>query len=305
MQSSDLLESQEHQQLQQNRRTFLSKSLFSGAIAATATMTTPSLTLAADDGEDMTSQMYNADGSLIDMSKIEIEAKSNTVTVMFPSKESSIADAKTAFVSADGNAATNQEGQSLKSNSSAASAIKSTYEVPDKWTPAPEYLDTLLSVREKACDHITVYQVPGTFKDNSVLEKATTIGLAKALNFASTGPGVFPKKLAAADIVSGRKVNKAASSAEGEELKRKYFEFDLAVAPDTCGQSAENLNLGFCPYDTIVLLSATIVDNKMMVCGVECTKNEWKRANADLKRIRGSFFVEENESSTSDEAISV
>ena len=73
---------------------------------------------------------------------------------------------------------------------------------------------------------------------------------------------------------------------DGETKKQKYYEFDLAVAPETCGQSAENLNLGFCPYDTIVLVSATIVDEKMMVCVVTCNKDIWKRANAAQESSR-------------------
>jgi hypothetical protein len=124
------------------------------------------------------------------------------------------------------------------------------------------------------------------------LEKATTIGVAKALGFSSVAAGVLPKSLPGADTVTGRKVSKAASLKEEETEKRKYYEFDMAVAPDTCGTSAENLGLGFCPYDTIVLLSATIIDAKMMVCAVTCTKDEWKRSNAELKIVRNSFFVE-------------
>ena len=132
------------------------------------------------------------------------------------------------------------------------------------------------------------------FKDNSVLDKATTIGVAKALGFSTIAKGTFPKTLPGADIVSGKKVSKPASSASDEEEKRKYYDFDLAVAPDSCGTSADNLGLGFCPYDTIVLLSATIIDGKMMVFGLTSTKDEWKRANADLKRVRNSFFVEKS-----------
>lgn len=116
-----------------------------------------------------------------------------------------------------------------------------------------------------------------------------------ALNFASTGPGIFPKTLGIADIVSGRKVMKKLSLEDGEK-NQKYYEFDLAVAPESCGQSAENLNLGFCPYDTIVLISATIVNEKMMVCAVTSNKEMWMRSNADIKRVRNSFFVEEESS---------
>ncbi len=257
------------------RRDFVSNSILNGLV---------SQILIGDSndavaGDDLTSQMFNEDGSLKDGAVIE--AKDQRIPVSFPSSS----DAKSALVSIDG---------SVIGTENNTACIKASYTVPEKWTAAPDYLDTLLAVREKVCDRIVLYQVPGVFNDFSVLEKASTIGVAKALGFNTVEKGTFPKSLPQADIVSGRKVNKIASSKDGEEEKRKYYEFDLAVAPDTCGSSAENLGLGFCPYDTIVLLSATIINGKMMVCGVMSTKDEWKRANADLKRVRNSFFVERN-----------
>jgi len=264
--------------VQINRRNFISGSLLTGLIAQVLTADSQGA-LAAD---DLTSQMFNEDGSLKDgMTLKDIEAKDRTIAVSFPSSSESSA----AIVSVD--------GQVLQSSqSSGASSIKASYTVPEKWTAAPDYLDTLLSVRKKSCDRIAVYQVPGTFKDFSILDKATTIGVAKALGFSSIEAGTFPKTLPAADTVSGRKVNKASSTNGEDGEKRQYYEFDMAVAPDVCGASADNLGLGFCPYESIVLLSATIIDGKMMVCGVTCTKDEWKRSNADLKRVRNSFFVE-------------
>ena len=260
----------------QERRNFLAKMLI-----ASGSILTPQIAIAEEE-KDLTSQLFNADGSLKEgamngLSAKELEAKDKAVDVVFP-----IVSNDAAIVSIDG------EGVLEKSDQ----IIKAAYNVPEKWTAAPDYLDTLLSSRERACDRITVYQVPGTFKDFSVLEKATTIGVAKALGFASVAKGVLPKTLPSADIVSGRKTSKSASTKEDETEKRKYYEFDMAVAPDTCGSSAENLGLGFCPYDTIVLLSATIVEQKMMVLAVTCTKDEWKRSNADLKRVRNSFYVE-------------
>lgn len=296
-----------------SRRQVLGQILNSSLITTTTAASTILLNAvpvnASDDdssseNDDLTNRMFNEDGSLKSnamngLSSNDIEAKSKTVTVLFPSSSSDDDNNEKAIVNVDGNF---KSSSSLPSSSS-SSQLKTSYQIPEKWTAAPEYLDTLLSVREKACDHIIVYQVPGTFKDNSILEKATTIGVSKALNFASTTTttvesGVFPKALNSADIISGRKVNKV-STMSGEnnnngdgEKNQRYYEFDLAVAPDTCGQSAENLNLGFCPYDTIVLVSATIVNEKMMVCAVSCNKDMWKRANADLKRVRGGFFVE-------------
>ena len=264
-----------------------------GLMAVTSTILgRPDDAIAADD--DMTSEMFNEDGSLKEGVMAVVEAKDRSVGVLFPSNPGD-----TTSSSSSASAIVSTDGATIGDVGTTQSGISASYTVPDKWTSAPDYLDTLLAVRKKACDQITVYQVPGTFDDFTILENASKIGLSKALGFDSVQKGIFPKTLPGADIVSGRKVIKAASTAtatgasdtDGE--KRKYYEFDIAVAPDSCdGKSADNLGLGFCPYDTIVLISATIVDKKMMVCGVTSTKAEWKIANADLKRVRNSFFVE-------------
>ena len=260
-----------------NRRKFMSNAVMTGLISQI--ITGKSYSAVADDDISLTSQLFNEDGSIkenssIGMSATEIEAKERSVNMSFPS----VSDGSQAIVSVDGK------------ETGSGGGIKATSNLPEKWTS--DYLDTMLTLRDKACDQITVYQVPGTFTDFKTLEKATTIGVAKALGFSSVAPGVLPKSLPGADIVTGRKVIKAASSNEDEADKRKYYEFDMALAPDKCGSSAENLGLGFCPYESIVLLSATIIDGKMMVCGITCTKDEWKTSNSDLKRVRNSFFVE-------------
>lgn len=258
-----------------NRRQFISNTVMTGLLSQIIAGQAQSA-LAED---DLTSQLFNDDGSLKEgiMNGMTTDKElENTLSVIFPSAS----EESQAIISVDGKGTGSEAG------------IKVTYTVPDKWTAAPDYRDTMLTDRDKACDRITFYQVPGTFKDSNSLEKATTIGVAKALGFSSVAAGVLPKSLPGADTVTGRKVSKAASLKEEETEKRKYYEFDMAVAPDTCGTSAENLGLGFCPYDTIVLLSATIIDAKMMVCAVTCTKDEWKRSNAELKIVRNSFFVE-------------
>lgn len=236
--------------------------------------------VAADDG-DLTSQMFNEDGSLKAASdgktELKLEAKSRQIALNFPSK---ITDR--AVVSVD--------GKHIPGGESDGKFLKVTYDVPEKWTDAPDYIDTLLASGEKACDRIVVYQAPGFFKDFTKLEAATKIGVAKALNVESLESGVLPSTLKSADIVSGRKTTKDCGN-NGDQCK--YYEFDLAMAPDNCDpKGAENLGLGFCPYNTIVLLSATIIAERMLVFAVTCTKDEWKRSNADLKRVRSSFAVE-------------
>jgi len=258
-----------------NRRNFITAGLVSQILW------TPLLQPAAADEGDLTSQMFNEDGSLKAVlngkSQSDLEAKSRKIVINFPTE---INDK--AIVSAD--------GRKVSAGENEGKFLKVTYDVPEKWTDAPDYIDTLLASGEKACDRIVVYQVPGIFKDFTKLDAATTIGVAKALSVDSLESGVLPSTLKSADVVSGRKATKDCGNT-GDQCK--YYEFDLAMAPDNCDpKGAENLGLGFCPYNTIVLLSATIVAERMLVFAVTCTKDEWKRSNADLKRVRSSFTVE-------------
>ena len=57
--------------------------------------------------------------------------------------------------------------------------------------------------------------------------------------------------------------------------------------------TSENLGLGFCPFDTIYLLSAAVLDDSLYVMSIQCNKDEWKVANSDLKRVRSSFVFDE------------
>ena len=112
-----------------------------------------------------------------------------------------------------------------------------------------------------------------------------------------------------------------ATTATKTGTDRIYSDFDLAVAPTTCsGGENEDLRLGFCPYDRIFLISATTMDDVpvtltsesttsdlsniraddddakrrpsyLSILIVESTRSEWQRANADLRRVRGSFIV--------------
>lgn len=190
---------------------------------------------------DLTSQMFNDDGSLKAVingkSPSDIEAKSLKIMINFPNQYT-----ETAVVSVD--------GEKITTSFNENETIKVSYEVPQKWTAAPEYIDTLLASGEKACERIAVYQVPGTFKDLTRLDKATTIGVALALGVSSLEDGVLPKSLTTADVINGRKVNKS----DGADGENRYYEFDLALAPNACDpKGAENLGLGFCPYNTIAV----------------------------------------------------
>mmetsp|Transcript_10287 Transcript_10287/g.29277 ORF Transcript_10287/g.29277 Transcript_10287/m.29277 type:complete len:296 (-) Transcript_10287:49-936(-) len=213
---------------------------------------------------DMTSQLFNPDGSLKE-GTVE-EAKERPVELKWDISENGLL-----FI--DGvNAAGTTTG----------SQIRLSYELPEKWSDGKGgdeiYFDRSEGLNAKACKGITIFQAPGR-ADLKRLQKATTIGVAKAL-----GVPESLKRLYQADIVSGRVSNKDGQS---------YYEFDMAAAPETCGDSKENLGLGFCPYDNIFLLSATIFEDRLYCIAVECDSTKiWKLASSDLKRVRSSFKID-------------
>ena len=241
--------------------------------AGLASLVFPLLTANADDG-DLTSQLFNADGSLKEGQTVEV-AKSRTVATTFPGGNGDATPGKKALVSVDGGAAATAAGEG-------GSAVKVSYELPEKWGDASTgYLDKSEGVNAKSADRITIFQLAGP-AEVKTLDKASTIGVAKALGI-ETLPEYNPSILKA-DLISGRRTNRDGIT---------YYEYDLAVAPASCASgSKEDLGLGFCPYDSIVLLSAAVVDGRMYGIMVECDRDEWKKGNADLKRVRSSFRVD-------------
>jgi hypothetical protein len=231
-----------------------------------ATLPVSNAWAASGEDTDLTTQLFNPDGSLKE--GVVEEAKQRLVEFKWDSSEQGLL---------------NQDGLNL-AGTSFGSQIRLSYEYPEKWADGKTdgveiYFDRSEGINAKACKRITVFQAPGT-ADPKRLQKATTIGIAKALDVPES-----LQRLYKADIISGRVTNKDGQS---------YYEFDMAAAPETCGNSQENLGLGFCPYDNIYLLSATIVKDKLYCIAVECDSTKiWKIASSDLKRVRSSFQVEE------------
>jgi hypothetical protein len=222
-------------------------------------------TLPAFAEEDLTSQLFNTDGSLKE--GVDSEAKERNVQFSWNFSDN-------LALSQDGtNAVSTKEGNQ----------VSLSYNYPFKWSDGKDgdvvYFDRSEGTNAKACKRVTVFQAPGKV-DMKRLSKATTVGVAKSINAPET-----LKRLYDADIISGRIAKR-----DG----REYYEFDMAAAPESCGNSAENLGLGFCPYDNIFLLSATIVEDRLFCIVVECDSTKiWKLASSDLKRVRSSFVVDE------------
>jgi hypothetical protein len=216
--------------------------------------------------------MFNPDGSVRE--GVESVARFRTVDIIW--------DAAT-----DKSFASNVDGTNVGTSAGKAdsgSSVRISYRLPEKWATGQEgggdelYFDRTEGVNAKACRRITVFRAAGGDVVESQLERASNVGIAKALR--------VPDDLAvlgSADLVSGRAISRD---------DQRYFDFDMAVAPKTCDQSNENLGLGFCPYESIYLLSSTALDGHLYVMVIESDKNEWKRANSDLKLVRNSFRVE-------------
>jgi len=249
-----------------------------GGMAAILPFLSTSTVASADDssggGADLTSQLFNPDGSLRDASSIEVEAKSRTVSTTFPSGTGDSKPGKQALVSVD--------GSKPATAATDGGNVRVSYDLPEKWgDPSTGYLDKSEGVNARSADAITVFQLAGP-AEVKTLDRASTVGVAKALGI-ETLPAYNPN-IVKADLISGRR-----STRDGIV----YYEFDMAVAPPRCSSgSKEDLGLGFCPYDSIVLLGAAVVDGRMYGIMVECDRDEWKKGNADLKRVRSSFRVE-------------
>ena len=219
----------------------------------------------AESDADLKSQLFNEDGS--PREGVEVAAKERLVEF-----EWEVSDQLIKHV----------DGVNL-GNASSGPRVKISYKYPFKWSDGKDgdllYFDRSEGTNEKACKRIVVYQAPGKV-EKSRLEKATTLGVAKALNVPEELNRLFT-----ADTISGRTTYRNG---------QKYYEYDMASAPETCGDSRENLGLGFCPYDDIFLLSATVLNDRLYVVSVECDSTRiWKLASSDLKRVRSSFTVEE------------
>jgi hypothetical protein len=272
---------------QHSRRDFLlltsaAASIFTKCTSANAEETDFVYQRTSEEGGDLTSKLFNPDGSLRDPNTVT-EAQERLVNLSF----SKSADVFT--VSTDGSQPTVEGG------------LKVSYKVPTKWNsdPSPQlplYYDSSEGKNGKACNRITVYSISAPKLDMSVLVKASKVGVAKSLFMDKLPNKYFDQGVLKADLISGRTARKPIK--DGDVIDEQvYYEFDLAFAPLECPKyeegNKENLGLGFCPYDSIFLVSATVLENEgtMVVSVVECNKDEWKIANSDLRRVRSSFEV--------------
>lgn len=227
-----------------------------------------------DDGggdNDLTSTIYNSDGTLKE--GVETEVKYRDVSFTWGQSDE---------ISIHEDGADASKGSST-TKSESGSQYTLSYQIPMRWSDGkdgdPVYFDRSVGVNSKAAKGITIYQAPGLANIDR-LQKATTVGVAKAMDI----PEQF-SRLYKADVVSGRTV---------ERGSQKYYEFDMAAAPDKCGDSSDNLGLGFCPYDDLFLLSATVVNDRLYCMIVECdSTNTWKVESKELKRVRSTFAIEE------------
>lgn len=253
----------------QDRRNFLAT-----ATAATGIGLLGQQPAFADDS-DLQSQLYNPDGSVKD--DVQKEAKERTLVFDWKTSDTGVVQVDGTIVVGDNN---NEGG-----GDDASSVVKVSYKLPEKWRDG--YIDTTEGVNKKALNHVYLYQAPGGLMEEKQLQRASQLGVTKALMVDSSLPPDLAARLAGADLIGGRQVKN-----NDNDDSASLYEFDMAVAPKTCNENAsQNLGLGFCPYDSVYLLSATRFKERLYVLCLECDTAEWKQANADLKRVRSSFRV--------------
>jgi hypothetical protein len=286
-----------------------------------------------DDTTTMVTQLFNTDGSLKDTGTV-VAASVRPVTLSLEEEEVVVARSSSSLwvdgkrLSSDTTTTTTTTTNSRKViGNNRRSSIVIRYDLPTKWD-STNYLDT--TTQERACTHISVYRVPyhstptnhGTASSSSSTSSSSIAvsDIIRALPEDSAVGAVLRR----ADSMSGRirrvvvvpqDTNDDSDSAILPP-PMSYSELDFAVAPTTCsGGEAEDLRLGFCPYDRILLVSAIVVaadtttttqttvppppaENDINDDGsflylliVESTRAEWQRANAELRRVRSSFTV--------------
>ena len=158
-------------------------------------------------------------------------------------------------------------GTTVGSVPAASSPVRVSYDLPSQWGgPETGYLDKAEGVNGPAVDRVTTYALPGPAEIRT-LDRASTVGVARALGLdtlPASNPGILR-----ADLISGAKRVREGTT---------YYEFDVAVTPPTCQPgSQDDLGMGFCPYDSIVLLGAAVVDGRMYGIMIEAGRDEWKR----------------------------
>ena len=251
----------------------------------------------SEDG-DLTTKLFNEDGSPKD-AVVVAQEKTITVPLSLPRASSSIS----VSIVEDGVVKTLGQTPSAENTST----VSASYKLPLKWNLDPSdklplYFDSSEGKNGKALQRATIYSVSAPKVSLSTLEKASRAGVASSLFMDKLPNSYFDQGVAKADLIGGRTSRKPIKSEiEGGTDDQVYYEFDIAFAPKECPDfsagNKENLGLGFCPYDNIFLVSATVLENddgsgNMIVAVLECNKDEWKIGNSDLKRARTSFTVE-------------
>jgi hypothetical protein len=273
------------------------------------------------DTSSLTTQLFNLDGSLKDTDQI-MEAQERTITL--PVLTSNAIETTVEAQSwVNGKPSTSS---SLPANAKTDVATPSLqYNLPMKWNN--DYIDSTNQAR--ACTRITTFWMPyskstgsATIASNDVKKKGTkkqssSTGSLQVSDIVEALPqdSEIRQVLRGADLMGGNVRRRSSRSDSNDQSTNTYSEFDLAVAPTTCsGGENEDLRLGFCPYERIYLVSATIVagttnfksvetdeannintsnpdSDSISILIVESSRSEWQRANADLRRVRGSFTV--------------
>jgi len=139
---------------------------------------------------------------------------------------------------------------------SPGSRVTLSYSLPEYWDKNT-YVDDRTG--QKSCHRIIIYQKTGTSRTDR-LEKAPELGVARALDIGDRMGMNLKANVNRSKITSSQSVVKGPQG-------QTFFEYDVRSA------------------DVTFLFSATIVNERIYVCIVECTEEQYQRAETDLRGI--------------------
>mmetsp|Transcript_18886 Transcript_18886/g.39301 ORF Transcript_18886/g.39301 Transcript_18886/m.39301 type:complete len:242 (+) Transcript_18886:6-731(+) len=190
----------------------------------------------------------------------------------------------------DTSAASNLYTQGTDTSSELKSRTISTsqysYQVPSKWQGDGPFIDISYPDKPSACTSLSVMKLGA---DVSLSDLGGDVNkICEAFDVPATTPdGTLTdkkNKWKGIDLIAGAKRTK-----DG----RTYYDYDLAYAPSKCDNSGvgANLGLGFCPYQMVFVVSGC--DGY----GFQAKANakEWKVGNGDIKGIRASWTVNDEQ----------
>jgi len=148
------------------------------------------------------------------------------------------------------------------------------YVVPSAWIPAPamnSFTDKF--TEDRVAQRIAVAKTSTTLTSISDLGKIENVNAAKALG--------LDESYIRADLVACAK--------KKDSNDQLFYQWDLALAPKKCEAGDQFGGALGCSNNQVVLLSATVKDNQLVVLQINSNIDEWRKRGTSLRDLRNSF----------------